>query len=113
MSGNGGDSNNNAYNQTRVPDLYAATIALAIIQTLTVIARFAARRISAAHIWWDDYTIVLALVTHLPIHLLIYIIRSAYTTLGPGLRTVRLLLGPNPNLQFWASHSGIRRSCHS
>ena len=62
MSGNG--SNSSAYYQTRVPDLYAATITLAVLQTIAVIARFAARRISAANFWWDDYTIVLALVRY-------------------------------------------------
>lgn len=62
MSGYGSDTNSNAYHQTRVPDLYTATITLAVLQTITVIARFAARRIPAVNIWWDDYTIVLALV---------------------------------------------------
>ncbi|KAF6227534.1 hypothetical protein HO173_012173 [Letharia columbiana] len=60
MSGDG--SNSNVYDQTRVPGLYAATITLAVLQTIAVVARFAARRISAATFWWDDYTIVLALI---------------------------------------------------
>lgn len=64
MSGDGSNikSNSDAYYQTRVPDLYAATITLAILQTIAVVARFAARKISAANFWWDDYTIVVALV---------------------------------------------------
>ena len=113
-NGSGSDSNNsNAYYQTRVPDLYAATITLAVLQTLTVIARFAARRISAADLWWDDYTIVLALVRYYP---------STYSqtqcsgrltssALDLGFWAVRLLLGSDSNLQSWASHSGIWRSC--
>lgn len=64
MSGDGSNikSNSDAYYQTRVPDLYAATITLAILQTIAVVARFAARKISAANFWWDDYTIVVALL---------------------------------------------------
>lgn len=64
MSGDGSNSSGNSdtYYQTRVPELYAATITLAVLQTIAVVARFAARRISAANFWWDDYTIVLALV---------------------------------------------------
>lgn len=112
-NGNGSDSKSNAYYQSRVPDLYAATITLAVLQTLTVIARFAARRISAANIWWDDYTIVLALVRYYPVHnFRAQAPVGLQSALDPGLWAVRLLLGPDPNLQFWASHSGIWRSCH-
>lgn len=63
-----GKSNSNAYYQTRVPDLYAATISLAVLQTIAVVARLAARKISAANLWWDDYTILLALVRHTTSH---------------------------------------------
>lgn len=64
MSGSGSKGNSDAYYQTRVPDLYAATITLAVLQTIAVVARFAARKISAAKFWWDDYTILLALVRY-------------------------------------------------
>lgn len=62
MSGGGSTIKSSMYYQTRVPDLYAATITLAIVQTIAVGARLAARKLSAANFWWDDYTIVLALV---------------------------------------------------
>lgn len=88
MSGNG--SNSNAYDQTRVPGLYAATITLAVLQTIAVVARFAARRISAATLGWDDYTIVLALVR--------YTKSSRTVTLGDKLLALQCL-------RFWTSGS--------
>lgn len=114
MSGNGSSSNSNAYHQTRVPDLYAATITLAVLQTIAVVARFAARKISAANFWWDDYTIVLALVRPTTSFLQSSpeTISTAYSSSGPEFRALRLLLGSNSDMQFWASHSGIWRPCY-
>ena len=42
--------------------IYVGTIATIIPATLAVILRFIARRVSGAGLWWDDYTIAIALV---------------------------------------------------
>ena len=51
------------YQQSRTREIYGATITLTIIATAAVILRFISRKISTASFWWDDWTILIALVT--------------------------------------------------
>ena len=51
------------YEESRVGEVYGGTIPLLVLGTLLLIARIIARKISAAKLWWDDYTIVVALVS--------------------------------------------------
>ena len=51
------------YYQSRTSEVYGGTISLIALATLLVIARLAARRISAAKLWWDDVLLVAALVS--------------------------------------------------
>ncbi|CAO1604627.1 hypothetical protein XANCAGTX0491_008171 [Xanthoria calcicola] len=50
------------YHQSNVSDIYGGTISLIVLAAIAVGARLAARRVSVANLWWDDWTIVLALV---------------------------------------------------
>ena len=50
------------YSQSRVGDLYAGTIPLAIMAWIFVALRFYSRYMSTAKFWWDDWTILLAVV---------------------------------------------------
>lgn len=51
------------YNQSRVPEVYGATISLILLATIAVAARLVARKLSTAKIWWDNSIIVVALVS--------------------------------------------------
>lgn len=51
-----------AYNQSRAYEIYIGTITLMVLASIAVTARLAARKISVANYWWDDYLIALALV---------------------------------------------------
>ena len=51
-----------AYHDSRASNLYSATIPLVVVATFAVGSRLVARKISAAKYWWDDWTLVLALV---------------------------------------------------
>lgn len=44
--------------------VWVGSIVSVVLATIAVAARLAARRISAAKFWWDDFTIVLALVRY-------------------------------------------------
>ena len=46
----------------RVGEVYGSVTTLIIITTIAVILRLLARKISAAPFWWDDWTIISALV---------------------------------------------------
>jgi hypothetical protein len=53
-------------NQTEVDTtwhIYVGTIATIIPATIAISLRFAARYVSSAGFWWDDYTIALSLVS--------------------------------------------------
>lgn len=50
------------YDQSRTAEVFGGTISLIILASVAVAARLAARKISVAGLWWDDYVIVLALV---------------------------------------------------
>ncbi|KAL8991365.1 MAG: hypothetical protein Q9177_000206 [Variospora cf. flavescens] len=50
------------YHQSKAPEIYGGTISLIVLATIAVVARLAARRVSVANLWWDDLTIVLALI---------------------------------------------------
>lgn len=50
------------YYQTRQPAVYVVTSVLLVLATTAVILRFWARHISVARYWWDDFTIIVALV---------------------------------------------------
>ena len=52
---------------TQTRDIYGAVITVSIAATIAVILRFVARRKSEAHISYDDYSIVLALVNNSPL----------------------------------------------
>ena len=43
--------------------VWVGSIVSVVLATIAVAARLAARRISAARFWWDDYTIIMALVS--------------------------------------------------
>ena len=51
------------YSQSRTSEIYSDTIPLMVLASIAVALRLAARRISVAQLWWDDYLLVLALVT--------------------------------------------------
>lgn len=50
------------YQQSRIGEIYGGTITLTVIATIAVILRLIARKISSASFWWDDWTILIALV---------------------------------------------------
>lgn len=54
---------NDAYHQSRTSGVYGGTITLTIIAAIAVALRLTARWISAAKFWWDDWTLVIALVS--------------------------------------------------
>lgn len=43
--------------------VWVGSVVSVVLATIAVIARLVARRISAANFWWDDYTIIAALVS--------------------------------------------------
>ena len=49
-------------NASQVPRIIAASAILITLSTIAVILRFIARYLSRAGLWWDDWTILLALV---------------------------------------------------
>ena len=49
--------------QSRVGAIYAAVITVSIASTIAVTLRFICRRMMKAHLWWDDWTILAALVS--------------------------------------------------
>ncbi len=49
--------------QSRVGAIYAAVITVSIASTLAVALRFVCRRMINAHLWWDDWTMLAALVS--------------------------------------------------
>ncbi|KAL9024698.1 MAG: hypothetical protein Q9196_006322, partial [Gyalolechia fulgens] len=51
------------YNQSRTPQFYGGTITLVVVATIAVALRLLARSMSAAKLWWDDWILVLALVS--------------------------------------------------
>lgn len=53
--------------ESRVSDVYGATISLVVAATFAVALRLTARKISAAKYWWDDWILVLALVRTEPL----------------------------------------------
>ena len=53
---------NDAYYQSRTPAVYGGTITLITVAAIAVVLRLTARKISAANFWWDDWTLVVALV---------------------------------------------------
>lgn len=50
------------YYQSRTSDVYGGTISLILVAVIAVSLRLTARRLSAAGFWWDDWTLVIALV---------------------------------------------------
>ena len=53
------------YHQSRASEVYGATITLTIVATVAVAPRLASRRISQAPYWFDDWAIIVALVTQI------------------------------------------------
>lgn len=51
------------YTQSSTSAVYGGTISLITVAAIAVPLRFTARRISAATLWWDDWTLVVALVS--------------------------------------------------
>ena len=49
--------------QSRVGAIYAAVITVSIASTIAVALRFVCRRMVNAHLWWDDWTMLAALVS--------------------------------------------------
>lgn len=50
------------YFESRAPRVYGCTISFLAIAFITAVLRFLARRLSAAAYWWDEWTILVALV---------------------------------------------------
>ncbi|KAL6714198.1 hypothetical protein ACLMJK_008693 [Lecanora helva] len=50
------------YDETRAPEVLGATITLVVLAAISVCARVAGRKISAANFWWDDWIIFVAMV---------------------------------------------------
>lgn len=48
--------------QSRVPAIYAAVITVSVLCTIAVALRFLSRRLVKAVLWWDDWTILAALL---------------------------------------------------
>ena len=48
--------------QSRVPAIYAAVISVSVLCTVAVALRFLCRRLMKAVLWWDDWTILAALL---------------------------------------------------
>ena len=46
-------------------EVWGETITLTVAATIAVILRFIARKISPASFWWDDWTIIISLVSAL------------------------------------------------
>ena len=59
------------YYENRAPALLGGTIALQTLSTIIVALRFLSRRTAHIHFWWDDWTIVPALVRCFPYEILI------------------------------------------
>ena len=51
------------YYQSLTAPLYGITATLLAVATIAVVLRLLARKLSKASFWWDDWTIVAALVT--------------------------------------------------
>ena len=51
--------------ETYQPSIYAAAIITYIVAATAVGLRFIARRLTHAKLWYDDWLVVVALVTHL------------------------------------------------
>ena len=51
------------YDESRTSQIYGGTISLILLATILVVARLYARKASAANLWWDDFVIVVALVS--------------------------------------------------
>ena len=51
-----------AYYQNRTAAVYSGTISLIIVAAIAVTLRLISRKVSAAPFWWDDWTLVIALV---------------------------------------------------
>lgn len=51
--------------QSRVPEVYGATITLEVVATIAVIARLVSRKLAVTKYWWDDLSIVLAWVRNI------------------------------------------------
>ncbi|KAL8934398.1 MAG: hypothetical protein Q9216_005931 [Gyalolechia sp. 2 TL-2023] len=49
--------------QDRTPSVYGGSISLIVIVNIAIVARLYARKISNVRLWWDDFIIILALVT--------------------------------------------------
>ena len=56
----------NINDQSSQVQIYTVTAILLAIATVGVALRLLARRISSARFWWDDYTIIVALVISTP-----------------------------------------------
>lgn len=50
--------------QSRVGDIHAAVITVSGLCTIAVALRFICRRLVKAQLWWDDWTILAALVSN-------------------------------------------------
>ncbi|KAL6718208.1 hypothetical protein ACLMJK_004296 [Lecanora helva] len=48
--------------ESRTQALYGSTISLILLATIAVIVRFFARKASAVGLWWDDFSIIVALI---------------------------------------------------
>ena len=49
--------------QSLQPNIYAACIIVTVAATIAVALRLLCRRLAKAHLWWDDWIIIVALVS--------------------------------------------------
>ncbi|KAL8967477.1 MAG: hypothetical protein Q9183_002903 [Haloplaca sp. 2 TL-2023] len=54
------------YNESRASEVYAATITLTVIATISIALRLISRRLCEAKLWYDDWTIFAAMRTRRP-----------------------------------------------
>ena len=48
--------------ESRVGETYALVITFTVLSTIAVALRFLSRRLGRASLWWDDWTILMALI---------------------------------------------------
>lgn len=89
------------YYESRQSEIYGGTISLIVLATCAVVLRLIARQKTAAKLWWDDFSIVAALVSEEEPHILL-----ANVNYLPDLRlgTECMLLDADPLLWTWPSH---------
>jgi len=96
------------YHQSRASEVYGGTITLTIVATVAVALRFVSRRISQAPYWFDDWAIIVALVSRTDFYT--YLLHDANKRQDPLLWPRVLLLADDPKLWPWTTLVWCRRA---